>query len=460
VISDAYRVYNLYYFHTNDELIISTEMKHIIALINFEYNNTSIQEFLNYGFIIGTKTYFKNVHRFDAATIYTFDETMNLNKELYFSIDVSTSFIAKDYLVEFNNHLAKGIQLSQNVSLPLTAGLDSRTILSGVLNYKDKIKCYTHGNNNNLDVQIAKRICKDLGIEHFQYNLDEFDYNEKFDSLNNIFEASINSILFAHLKSVYEFQSSFAAVLFNGNGGELLRYYYYSEGKNNVDELAEAIYFKIRHSRLLNIDIFIDKSVDDKLISGIREELATYRSDDGYFNSNMFYLYNRFSNFSGFSLKLAGKYLNVFLPFLSKKLLNILNGIKPESIHSDVLQSYIIKYNSTKLTNYLVNDHKISVKWTLPLLGSYISMISNKILDKISKRVSKSEAGNLPFSQHILPETGLLEETLNSPHEVLIEILDFEKLRNIYKNSKLDNSLYYFYTNLITINNYMLNNKR
>ncbi len=388
IVSDIYRLYSLYYYYNSEnEINISTKVSNIKQKKkDIDFNDLTIKEFLNFGFVMGTKTICKSINKFESAKIYSFNKQLQLNKKQYFEIKSTDRFSINDYFDEFNSHLSKGERLSEKISLPLTAGLDSRTILSGLLKYKNKIVCYTHGEKKSIDVKRAKNICKKLNLKHHYYstNKNRDELSNAIHLLSENFEGMINSVLFAHLINSYSNQSKLATTLFNGNGGELLRYYYFSTDITNTNDFTNNIYKKLKLSHLPN-NIYVDKLIEEKLKQSIQSEINIYSKEKIESMCNSFYLYNRYSNFSGFSLKLAGQYQNIFLPFISKKLLNILFNINPKTILSNELQSYIIKNNSVLLTKYLVNDYKICNNWNLLMLVTFFSMIIEKVFFKVKR---------------------------------------------------------------------------
>ncbi len=46
-------------------------------------------------------------------------------------------------------------------------------------------------------------------------------------------------------------------------------------------------------------------------------------------------------------------------------------------------------------------------------------------------------------------------QTLNEPDDTLIEIINFPYLQKLIENKKIDNSFYYFLTNLISLDYYL-----
>lgn len=56
---------------------------------------------------------------------------------------------------------------NQEIGLTLTGGFDSRVILAALLHLGIKPICFTYGDERNRDIQIARNICKKLGLTYY-----------------------------------------------------------------------------------------------------------------------------------------------------------------------------------------------------------------------------------------------------------------------------------------------------
>jgi hypothetical protein len=460
IFSDVNKIYSLYYYLSEKQFIISTSVKNIKEKISeLKPDKSAIMEFINFGFVLGNKTIFATVNKFDAGRIYSFNKHFKLENKQYWKVSVTEKYTKEDYLEKFNAHLQKGIRLSEKISLPLTAGLDSRTIISGVLQNRSKIICYTHGPKTSQDVITARKICRKFNIAHLYYgvNNSESDFIKNFNFLNDNFEGMLNTTLFTHLIGSYSDQSNHASTLFNGNGGELLRDYYNYNNFGAAEDEGNFLALRLRRStQIQDYKIFCASNINELLKLSVLNELKNINCDNTYKLFNLFYHYNRFSNFSGYSLKLAGNYLQVFLPFLSKDLINILYGINFTDIPANEFQSFIIRTNCSELTQFLVNDYSISNHWTPSIITSLMCIGAKKISQKIESRIFRSKQYNsLPNIRFISGENGLLNQTFSSPTEILSELIDFDYLQDYLKRTRINYPLYYFLTNLITVDKFL-----
>jgi asparagine synthase (glutamine-hydrolysing) len=85
IITDRYKIYTfIYIMKDENSFIISDSIKEIIKYIpQFKLNKESLLEFFNFGFILGNKTPIEEIYTFEPATIYTIDENLNMQENIY-----------------------------------------------------------------------------------------------------------------------------------------------------------------------------------------------------------------------------------------------------------------------------------------------------------------------------------------------------------------------------------------
>ena len=91
--------------------------------------------------------------------------TDNLWDNLQQPISVSENEIGEEILSIIEDK-TKNVN-HQEIGLTLTGGFDSRVILAALLHLGIKPVCFTYGNEKNRDIQIARIICKKLGLTYY-----------------------------------------------------------------------------------------------------------------------------------------------------------------------------------------------------------------------------------------------------------------------------------------------------
>ena len=135
-------------------------------------NRRSLLEFLNFGYVMGTKTHIEGVYQFKPAAVYTISSDLHMTENPYWQYitqgdEAPSRALTKEELrTLFNQNILATLQLGEKISLPLTGGMDRRVTLSACLPEKERLHCYTHGIEGCLDIEIARKIAAMVGVPH------------------------------------------------------------------------------------------------------------------------------------------------------------------------------------------------------------------------------------------------------------------------------------------------------
>ena len=135
------------------------------------------------GYTTNDQTLWKNIYNLKAEPIW-FKKNSQLIIKQYFlyqpwkiiNKDVSEYKIKLEK--EINKLLTRMIQEAngRRIIVPLSAGLDSRLIVSGLKKYNYKnVRCFSYGLKNNFESFVAKKVAKKLGYE---WKFVEISYKE------------------------------------------------------------------------------------------------------------------------------------------------------------------------------------------------------------------------------------------------------------------------------------------
>ena len=144
-------------------------------LINKKNDYQAILEVLAGGYTLGDKTIYSQITKFSPGTIGYFEK--GKPKKIKHTMYSPGRYNKKDLVnytrkkKKFTNALDQIFSRlvesnhDRKIFIPLSAGLDSRLILSGVLRHGHKnITCYSYGLKGNTDTKIAKQIANKLNI--------------------------------------------------------------------------------------------------------------------------------------------------------------------------------------------------------------------------------------------------------------------------------------------------------
>ena len=145
VVNDAFGHFRLFYIDNNG-FIFSPEIKlfSFIEDLNPELDYSAVSDYFNYGYVIGDKTYFKNVKVLPPASILQYSES-GIKIDKYFKpkyeIKRETSDptgYADDAYAIFKENFKKRTDGVENLYIPFSGGLDSRLILCQSLESGEK----------------------------------------------------------------------------------------------------------------------------------------------------------------------------------------------------------------------------------------------------------------------------------------------------------------------------------
>ena len=123
---------------------------------------------------IQTDTLWSNIKGLIAGSYILLNDKNNLSIERYFSYipienrKLKYNFLQKTLVQEIKKIIKKLIidANGTNIVIPLSAGLDSRLIASGLKQYNyTNVKCFSYGLKNNYEAIASKKIAKALGFD-------------------------------------------------------------------------------------------------------------------------------------------------------------------------------------------------------------------------------------------------------------------------------------------------------
>jgi len=174
VVNDRYGLRPIYYSQHNNKLYLASEVKAILTCNDVSRNidDSAVASLFFFGFVMGNKTYFESIKLLPPASFLVFK-----NNEISISNYWDFNFLDRkegklqDYYEErLGNLILQAIERHVNdglrITVPLSGGLDSRTILGSIRREYYPINTVTFGTEDMDDVKIAKRVSDTLGTNH------------------------------------------------------------------------------------------------------------------------------------------------------------------------------------------------------------------------------------------------------------------------------------------------------
>ena len=200
VFNDRYGLRPIYYSQHNNELFLASEVKAILTCNDVSKNvdDSAIASLFFFGFVMGDKTYFESIKLLPPASLLVFK-----NNEISISNYWDFNFLDRNegktqdyYEQKLGNLILQAIERhvedGTRITVPLSGGLDSRTILASIPEEYHPINTITFGTKDMDDVQIAKRVSETLGTNHYSLEILPEDIINNAKKIVNITDGMIS----------------------------------------------------------------------------------------------------------------------------------------------------------------------------------------------------------------------------------------------------------------------------
>jgi asparagine synthase (glutamine-hydrolysing) len=173
IVNDRYGLRPLYYLSFDGRLIFASEVKAIIQDNRFkkEVNNEAVSEFFTFGHLLGDKTFFEGIKLLPpASTLIYQDGSILIDTYWEFRYEENDQMYDEDHLANelvklFSQAVQRRLSGKQKIAVPLSGGLDSRSVVAAVNAKCDTISTITFkfdGIDNT--PEIAENVSKKKGF--------------------------------------------------------------------------------------------------------------------------------------------------------------------------------------------------------------------------------------------------------------------------------------------------------
>ncbi len=219
LVNDRFSSHLMFHILTdNKTLLFSTQLASILQSTEVprELDITSVYEFITFGRILGTKTFYEDVKLLAPATILHYRDG-NVTQAQYWEMTFEEEMKPESFFVD---ELAAAIKLSAErrtqgdlrFGLLLSGGLDSRMVLAAS---DKKMVCFTFGDFENREVKLARKIAETRGCKHTFLQRDGDYYSNLVDKAAQIGDG-MYSFVHAHGLGFVEQIRAECDVLFHG----------------------------------------------------------------------------------------------------------------------------------------------------------------------------------------------------------------------------------------------------
>lgn len=193
IVRDHFGIKPLYFYRRNDKLVFSSELKAFLDVPDFkkEINMKSLISSVNYYWIYGNESIYKNVYKLPPAHYMKINlNNNNISIKKFWELKYTfNNYKEKDYIEGLADVLEKSIKLHLISDVPvgafLSGGLDSSIITAIAKKYNPDISSYTMSLNKK-DMKVEKMPDDNLYASMLakKLNLNHHDIPLKPDILN------------------------------------------------------------------------------------------------------------------------------------------------------------------------------------------------------------------------------------------------------------------------------------
>lgn len=207
LINDRYGSRPLYYTEHDGDLLFGSEVKAILQDETFErkVDDRSVADFFSFGFILGNKTFFREIGLLPPASILTYDAgQVSIEQYWNFLYNEKYEDYPEEYYIDTLSKLIlqaveRQMKGHHRIGVPLSGGLDSRTIVGSIQQKHYPIYTFTFGKKNCHDGKFAEMMANKLGTVHqfFEFKPEDLvSYTEKTVYLTDGMKNGIHSHIY------------------------------------------------------------------------------------------------------------------------------------------------------------------------------------------------------------------------------------------------------------------------
>lgn len=194
LIRDRLGIKPLYYYHDNEKLIFSSEIKAILSsgLVDAEFNEPAIDEYLGNRYIRTPFTFFKNIYQLHEGSFIEVDDLIAFKEYSYWDIPNEFNFDNEydENLIadNFEKELIKAIKYRLISDVPLgtylSGGVDSSLITAITSkNKKEELNTYTIGFPELNEFEYSRLIAEKCNTSHHEILMEKEDYVNNWQEL-------------------------------------------------------------------------------------------------------------------------------------------------------------------------------------------------------------------------------------------------------------------------------------
>lgn len=392
LFTDKLGLREFHIFENEERFYFSTRLDWLLKLGSFEIDFNEFGSKWNLINQIATGSIVKNITRLNCGSEAVINGSLQIIENKWMPVK-GNDISKEEFLKKLEKFILTASDDNTKLSLSLSGGMDSRVILSVLMNcdYKNW-DCHTFDTSDRKDKEIVNRIFKNFEIPYRIY------------STENCEDGDIVEDLFDYIGQTYLTESGFISrnlmyyknlptneVIIDGGFAEFWRRVFFSRLKYlGKKDLSNKNYEGIVKYLVNNkADLFNDE-VNSLMNKGVIKQL------EAIFNTlpeikevgtgnwlDLLALKTRLVNYAGPEQVRIDSFVKSYMPFVQLDLMNDLLNIPIETKANNKLFNEIIKVNERRLLNYPLAKGDVSYPYYLnPILKNIYSKLYKKLNGK------------------------------------------------------------------------------
>ena len=295
IINDALGRLPLYYTKIDGKLIVSREIRFIRSLVeDGKFDEMAIAQHLLFGYALGERTLFENIHRLQPATLIrvgnnenriTLSHLHRYNFEIKDSEDKKIEDNARELLSLFTEACRNRAESDNQNVVSLSGGLDSRSVAaclrkSGIPFFGASYLDFAHTTRG--EVEVARQLSKvfDIDLRIFELPNPQGEDLLHLLRMKNGLNCLAMSFLLLFLEGIKQYYGSRGIRFITGDGGDhLLRDKNPYRNLRNVDDLVHYI---ISEHKIFSVEevAALTRIQKSELIDEIKNHVLSYPEED------------------------------------------------------------------------------------------------------------------------------------------------------------------------------------
>ena len=366
---DRFGTRPLYWTQTPQQLLFASEIKTLLAdeTVSRQADLRGIVNFFSFGHYFGQETSLKSVSVLPPAAWFSYSTQQRvMEREIYWKPWPVTRVEAEkvsvpDVADAFHAAVRRQTDDTPGLGISLSGGLDARSVL-GMIQHPEKVTSVALGVPGSADHELATQLAKLAGTTHYNYEL-KTDFLQNYEScLAEMVRLTDGQYLSSSIviPTLPFYREKGIQTLLRGHAGELMhmsKAYAFSLTPAELRKLTtpDAVFqWASAHLQAYMLD-----GVDTPLLKGVTTDEFRESSqfalravlEDAYLEENeppaqtlwMLYLRQRVFREIPLSMRKFDSQVNIRLPFLDNRLIDMLLALRPEQKMAEEIQWAILK---------------------------------------------------------------------------------------------------------------------